>query len=650
MGNTSLQPVKGVPMPPRAWALATMWSEVWDAPRFRGHSRVQKKALHREALAPLLKIAASCVAAIHPHVEGFSRKAAVPPHGASRELLVAAIDGDPWGAALSDPAGNPVGFVRALARSAFQTGDGDFLEGITEASIDELLTQHCKGQLDQAARLKNDPTAALQSTLEAARQAVQQLTSMPPKAGDLAGVADRLLLIQRLERVSEDARAIAEATKEREEASKLEAMEDEEEMPEDTESSTSNAAYAEADAKALEEEVPMQRSETQQTPSAKSGSLGSASEATTEDQPPLKRTKSQIATTLKVQKVKQHHDQLCTEVHDLCRTTSVLASQEPAEEIESLKADLAAVEQARKRSTNFGEDLLEDMLFLDNLSGLTPEDRTTRKATIGSIEALLQDVDTAKARLANLHRSLEAKLKKLESEKAPEAAAEVTEEEAEAGANAKSAAEERAKQGRDAAKTALQPSPPGKEIWRQVRLPLKFHTREESGQYIVSATIPGLDQDDLKIELGDAASTLLVEGLRVPSEREATAMRKRISKKIKQLAQTSPEQFARVVESLPQVASDAYVELGQGEFGRFAETFRIPDSVDVDRINASYRDGVLRVALPKKVTVPEMPKYGSGHYFGGRGLPTRGQPGLGRAGAAPWGGSLFGGHDDFFRW
>ncbi|CAE8621369.1 unnamed protein product, partial [Polarella glacialis] len=172
VGNTGNHTsVKGVPMPPTAWALSSEWSQIWDAPRFRGDGRVQKLALSREALGPLLKIAASCVAVLLPHVQG-KEGAVVPPHGASRELLVAAVDGDPAGAALSDPTGDPAGWVRALAKSAFQTGDGDFIEGLSEASLDQLLDQHCSGQLEQAALLVRDPSAALQSALEAAREAV----------------------------------------------------------------------------------------------------------------------------------------------------------------------------------------------------------------------------------------------------------------------------------------------------------------------------------------------------------------------------------------------------------------------------------------------------------------------------------------------
>lgn len=202
----------------------------------------------------------------------------------------------------------------------------------------------------------------------------------------------------------------------------------------------------------------------------------------------------------------------------------------------------------------------------------------------------------------------------------------------------------------------LEPSPPGKDVWTQVRLPLRFHSQEEHDHYSLAATCPGLDLEDLKLELSEDGSTLTVSGLRVPSKQEAEVMRGRIAQKIRAIAQKAPQRMAQLVKTLPQVVLDGYIELGQGEFGRFAEKFRMPDDVNVDSIDASYRDGILRVILPKLTPQPAaMPTYPArGRYTGGRaGCPQdqrNAYPGLGRAAEAPWGGSLFGGQDDFFRW
>ncbi|CAK9109656.1 unnamed protein product [Durusdinium trenchii] len=647
------------PMPAAAWELVSLWSEVWDAPRFRGQDQVQGPMLSREAIAPLLKIAASCVVVLQQQLKGHVET--VKSHGAygaSRELLVAAIDG----AHGADPHGHPVEFVRELTKSAFMTGDGEYTEGLSEAQLDQLLDSLCANQLEQAASLVKDPTATLKSALEKVCSSVQEVLANPPEDGDMAGVANRLLLVQRLERAAEDASAILHKESS-EESSQMESSQVE------TESTTE--PMDETDGKEDEESH-----ETQEA---------------TEKENPLKRTKSQVAAKLKVQKVKEHQENMLKEVYDLSRTTSALSKREvEVDESEKLRAELAAVEEARKKARNFGEDLLEDMMALDNISGLCDEDRGTRKATLSGLEGLLQDVDTAKSRLAMLHRQLEGKLQKAEAAAAKRRAAEdvkrlkaaaeaaraaaakeaaakeaaakeaaakeAAAKEAAANEEAPDAAEEaplpsarrRAKEGQKAAASVLEPPPPGKSVWEKVRLPLRFNSREEQNNYVISATVPGLDLDDLKLELGES-STLRVEGLRTPSSEEATLMRRRIAQKIRQIAKTSPEKFAMLVKAIPQVSEDAYIELGQGEFGRFAETFRLPRDVDVENIDASYRDGVLQIVLPKiQRQLPD--QLARGRNLGRGPLRREMHPGLGQGAAGPWGGALFGGHDDFFRW
>ncbi|CAJ1373404.1 unnamed protein product [Effrenium voratum] len=133
---------------------------------------------------------------------------------------VSAIEGA--GGAVSDPHGLPAEFVRALAKSAFMTGDGEFTEGLSEEQLDRLLDKHCASQLEQAASLAKDPTANLRCSWDKLRAVVQEVLETPPEEGDIAGVANRLLLVQRLERAAEDAHHILAAAKEAQEASSAE--------------------------------------------------------------------------------------------------------------------------------------------------------------------------------------------------------------------------------------------------------------------------------------------------------------------------------------------------------------------------------------------------------------------------------------------
>mmetsp|Transcript_13106 Transcript_13106/g.37692 ORF Transcript_13106/g.37692 Transcript_13106/m.37692 type:complete len:664 (+) Transcript_13106:62-2053(+) len=663
MGSSlSTTRVWGVPMPPAARSLVAVWSEVWEAPRFGGQA-----SLRREDVAPLLKIAASCAAILQGHVAPRDRKSRLPPQGASRELLVMALDLGCEAAGLPRPADDPEGFVRALVRACFTTGDGD-LEGVDAERLDALLAEHCSRQLELAAALIGDSCDALRTALESATAQVQKvLAAAPPKRGDLSAAAGRLLLAQRLERIAEEATELIAA-----EAARAAAMETEVQPATvaDAETTSTEAGPPRADeAPALDgadttagEELPTEEMDTDQ-PMPRSKTIVSSAAVDEEAKAEMPRTRSQIASSVKVQKVRRDIDEKREPIHDLRRAASQLAQRPLPEDadLDALESELQVVEQARKRARNFHEDLLEDMLALDNLQNLAAEDRSTRKASLVGIEALLDDVDAAKTRLAALHKDLQEKLEAARKAKEEATAAAEAEAAAAAAAAAKpvpgaggSAREGRwSKRAALDALSALEAPPPQREDWQKVRLPLRFHSREEADHYTILATIPGLDTDELKLELSDDCSKLTVVGLRAPTEQEAAWMQRKISARLRSLAQESPQRIIALQQDIGRIASRAYMELGQGEFGRFSEIFRIPEDVDTDGIEASYRDGVLRVVLPKvAVPPPQGPWFDNGRAnFSGarRGAAPAGFPGF-RQGRVRSPSDLFGGLDGSYYW
>lgn len=98
---------------------------------------------------------------------------------------------------------------------------------------------------------------------------------------------------------------------------------------------------------------------------------------------------------------------------------------------------------------------------------------------------------------------------------------------------------------------------PGQAGWTP---PVDVHETPDS--YVITAELPGLTRDDLEINFHDGRLTL--SGAR--QERTAAC-----------------EQYHRV-------------ERGHGSFSR---TFQLPLAVDLDRISADLRDGVLTVTCPK---------------------------------------------------
>ena len=90
--------------------------------------------------------------------------------------------------------------------------------------------------------------------------------------------------------------------------------------------------------------------------------------------------------------------------------------------------------------------------------------------------------------------------------------------------------------------------------------------KEEQNKFIVTADIPGVDIKNINVSLEN--STLTIQGKR---EFEKTENR---------------EEYSRI-------------ERVQGQFYR---RFSLPQSADESKIDASYRNGVLQVIIPKKET------------------------------------------------
>ena len=99
---------------------------------------------------------------------------------------------------------------------------------------------------------------------------------------------------------------------------------------------------------------------------------------------------------------------------------------------------------------------------------------------------------------------------------------------------------------------------------RTTLLATRVNVLEGDGDYTVTAELPGLDEKELKVELNDGSLT--IEG--------------------EKKAERTDE------------ASDFH--LVERTFGTFKRTFQVPTDVNVDGIDASFKNGVLTVTLPKK--------------------------------------------------
>ncbi|CAK9055341.1 unnamed protein product [Durusdinium trenchii] len=206
--------------------------------------------------------------------------------------------------------------------------------------------------------------------------------------------------------------------------------------------------------------------------------------------------------------------------------------------VESQQRLPSLVEQ-QKIARNLGEDLMEEMLKLDSLGNLCEDDRQVRKKALADLESLVEQVDAAKALLLQQRLQLEAAEK--------ETVASTLE-------------------------TAL-------DRLAEIRLPLDLETQTLEDAYVVTGFARGLRHEDLHLELG--RSGLLIRALRMPTPEESSFLQ-------------------RTLRSPPTLAD--YLAVGRGVFGRVEESLQIPMDVDRSRIQATCKEGHLRILLPRRLS------------------------------------------------
>ncbi|MBS1262817.1 MAG: Spore protein SP21 [Calditrichaeota bacterium] len=86
---------------------------------------------------------------------------------------------------------------------------------------------------------------------------------------------------------------------------------------------------------------------------------------------------------------------------------------------------------------------------------------------------------------------------------------------------------------------------------------------EDEHEFRMLADLPGADRDSVEITLEDGVLT-------VSGERPA-----------------------------PERAKDESWQMNERAYGRFVRRFTVRETIDADRIHASFRDGVLSIRLPK---------------------------------------------------
>jgi HSP20 family protein len=90
-----------------------------------------------------------------------------------------------------------------------------------------------------------------------------------------------------------------------------------------------------------------------------------------------------------------------------------------------------------------------------------------------------------------------------------------------------------------------------------------FDIAETEKEYTITGEIPGIEAKDLDVTLSDGTLTIQGEKKREQEEKG--------------------EQFHRI----------------EREYGSFYRGFRLPENVEAEALKANYKDGVLKITLPK---------------------------------------------------
>jgi HSP20 family protein len=94
-----------------------------------------------------------------------------------------------------------------------------------------------------------------------------------------------------------------------------------------------------------------------------------------------------------------------------------------------------------------------------------------------------------------------------------------------------------------------------------------FDVSETDKELIVKAEVPGIDKKDINITVSDGMLT--IEGEKKHEKKEDNGQYHRVERR----------------------------------YGTFFRTMQIPDEVEADKVDATYKDGVLKIRLPKSEAV-----------------------------------------------
>lgn len=498
-------------------------------------------------------------------------------------------------------------FVTGLVMATLQDEDG-YLYDVDDAwvneRVSELRAMHALELSDIELRekqLQEHIGAALKeitSRLEALT--VQPSLSASVSDSDGAGHVDRISLLKRhvamLQHIADgcdrvkanlallDTHRSIESSIVEEEEEEATAMQ----VEQPSESPPAPTADATVDAPAAGEQEASDTGADEAEPS-KEGASGEPG-GDVEDGDGAQESKATNAVLLEVKKVSEEVDHIDVEMRGLHEHLDAITAQGGA----SAGDASAAVDDLEKKCLGYANLLLRDLEKLDSIVG-GAEVRPQRKAQVVRVQQLLDDVDSMKAKLHELHEQVKEAEAAKQAEAAPDDSAGETPDAAEAPA---SPAADATTDDDTAIEVAHVPKKrklhdSAEAMWEDLVLPIHFDVNNEEKAYELVADAHGIKQDDISIKVGPNNQTVTITGVRLPTEKAIEQMHARLDEMLREYC---PDECKKV----SQEERDMLVcRMGTGRYGKFSKTFRVPPGIDIDSMEARLEGGVLAVTLPK---------------------------------------------------
>jgi len=137
------------------------------------------------------------------------------------------------------------------------------------------------------------------------------------------------------------------------------------------------------------------------------------------------------------------------------------------------------------------------------------------------------------------------------------------------------------------------------KAFKDVDFSPKINLSEDEKNFYIHADLPGLNKDQVKMELSDDDHVLTISGERETiidnsnGEKEGQKENEKENKKETKKETKNNKKYSRI----------------ECSYGKFERSFSIPENVDVSTIQAKMENGVLEVTLPKIAAPKPEPKH-----------------------------------------